>query len=55
MLQVGASSRLRTYTRLDLCEKRRWLMQSVMFMLGTLAGCYMAYLVNRVRMSARRP
>ena len=55
MLQVGASSRLRTYTRLDLCEKRRWLIQSVMFVLGTLAGCYMAYLVNRVRMRTRRP
>lgn len=39
----------------NLCEKRRWLMQSVMFVLGTLAGCYMAYLVNRVRMSTRRP
>lgn len=33
----------------DLREKRRWLTQAVMFVLGTVAGCYMAYLVNQVR------
>lgn len=37
-----------TYVR-DLREKRRWLTQTIMFVLGTAAGCYMAYLVNQVR------
>lgn len=30
-------------------EQRRWLTQAVTFVVGTLAGCYLAYVVNKVR------
>lgn len=36
----------------DLRERRKWLTQAVMFVIGTLAGCYLAYVVNKVRLAA---
>ncbi|SHO79280.1 Uncharacterized protein MSYG_3630 [Malassezia sympodialis ATCC 42132] len=36
----------------NLRERRKWLTQAVMFVIGTLAGCYLAYVVNKVRLAA---
>lgn len=36
------------YLHTDLHEKRRWLTQAVMFVIGTVTGCYLAYVVNKV-------